>query len=179
MHRVFTFTGAKKIAFGVGSFDHLGDYLGELNAKRPLVVLDPAPAASGLKEKIRELLEGNGIKFILFEKVTSEPTVELADDGAKAAVKGKCDAIVGIGGGSAMDLAKAIAVLAGNKGKAADYLGLNKVPGPGLPKIMVPTTAGTGSEVTSTAVFVRKALTRKEGMESPYLYPDLAVLNPC
>ena len=77
-----------------------------------------------------------------------------------------------------MDLAKAIAVLAANKGKAEDYLGLNKVPGPGPPKIMVPTTAGTGSEVTFTAVFIRKKLKKKEGMNSSYLYPELALLDP-
>jgi alcohol dehydrogenase len=77
-----------------------------------------------------------------------------------------------------MDVAKAIAVLATNKGSAVDYLGLNKVPKPGLPKIMVPTTAGTGSEVTFTAVFVRKNLKKKEGMNSPYLYPELALLDP-
>nr|MBP9020839.1 iron-containing alcohol dehydrogenase [Syntrophobacterales bacterium] len=69
-------------------------------------------------------------------------------------------------------------VLAANKGKAADYLGLDKVPGPGLPKVMVPTTAGTGSEVTFTAVFVRKDLQKKEGMNSPYLYPEVALLDP-
>jgi alcohol dehydrogenase len=85
---------------------------------------------------------------------------------------------VGIGGGSSMDVAKAVAALAGNKGKAVDYLGLNKVPGPGLPTIMVPTTAGTGSEVTFTAVFVRKNLKKKEGMNSPYLYPEVALLDP-
>ena len=96
----------------------------------------------------------------------------------KAARKGKCDIVVGIGGGSAMDVAKAIAVLAANNGSAVDYLGLNKVPGPGLPTIMVPTTAGTGSEVTFTAVFVRQDLKKKEGMNSPYLYPDLALLDP-
>lgn len=77
-----------------------------------------------------------------------------------------------------MDVAKAVAALAGNKGKAVDYLGLNKVPGPGLPTIMVPTTAGTGSEVTFTAVFVRKNLKKKEGMNSPYLYPEVALLDP-
>jgi alcohol dehydrogenase class IV len=77
-----------------------------------------------------------------------------------------------------MDVAKAIAALLPNKGSAADFLGLNKVPGPGLPTIMVPTTAGTGSEVTFTAVFLRKNLNKKEGMNSPYLYPTLALLDP-
>jgi len=102
----------------------------------------------------------------------------LADEGAAVAVKNKCDIVVGIGGGSAMDTAKAIAVLATNKGGAFDYLGLNKVAKPGLAKIMVPTTAGTGSEVTFTAVFVRRNLKKKEGMNSPYLYPELALLDP-
>ncbi|MBU4073895.1 MAG: iron-containing alcohol dehydrogenase, partial [Proteobacteria bacterium] len=107
-----------------------------------------------------------------------EPPLELADEGTKIALKKRCDGVVGIGGGSAMDLAKAIAVLAANKGKAEDYLGLNRVPGPGLPKIMIPTTAGTGSEVTFTSVFIRKKLKKKEGMNSPYLYPELALLDP-
>jgi alcohol dehydrogenase len=178
MQKIFTFTGAKKIAFGVGSFDNLPDYLGELKAKRPLVVMDPALAASGLKERIQDLLGPKGFKMAFYDKVEPEPRLELADEGAKAAIKGNCDAVVGIGGGSAMDVAKAVAVLAANKGKAADYLGLGKVPGPGLPKIMIPTTAGTGSEVTFTSVFVRKNLKKKEGMNSPYLYPELAVLDP-
>ena len=119
-----------------------------------------------------------GSKYALYDKTEPEPPLELADEGTKIALKKKCDGVVGIGGGSAMDLAKAIAVLAANKGKAEDYLGLNKVPGPGLPKIMVPTTAGTGSEVTFTAVFIRKKLKKKEGMNSPYLYPELALLDP-
>ena len=178
MQKIFTFTGAKKIAFGVGSFDNLPDYLGELKAKNPLVVMDPALAASGLQERIKDLLGRKGLKMTLFDKVEPEPPIELADAGAKAALKAKCDAVIGIGGGSAMDVAKAIAVIAANKGKAVDYLGLGKVPGPGLPKIMVPTTAGTGSEVTFTSVFIRKNLQKKEGMNSPYLYPELAVLDP-
>lgn len=178
MQKIFTFTGAKKIAFGVGAFDSLPDYLGELKAKNPLVVIDPALAASGLQERIKDLLGRKNLKMTLFDKVEPEPPIELADAGAKAAIKAKCDAVIGIGGGSAMDVAKAIAVIAANKGKAVDYLGLGKVPGPGLPKIMVPTTAGTGSEVTFTSVFIRKNLKKKEGMNSPYLYPELAVLDP-
>jgi alcohol dehydrogenase class IV len=118
------------------------------------------------------------MKYAMFDRVEAEPALELADEGTKIALKDKCDAVVGIGGGSAMDVAKAVAVLVANRGKAVDYLGLNKVPGRGVPKIMVPTTAGTGSEVTFTAVFSRKDLKKKEGMNSQYLYPELALLDP-
>jgi alcohol dehydrogenase len=157
----------------------LGDHIRDMKASRPLVVLDRNLSKPGFKERIANTCGKNGVKATIFDKqVEAEPRLEVADEGAKAARKGKCDIVVGIGGGSAMDVAKAIAVLAANNGSAVDYLGLNKVPGPGLPTIMVPTTAGTGSEVTFTAVFVRQDLKKKEGMNSPYLYPDLALLDP-
>ncbi|MDO9586035.1 MAG: iron-containing alcohol dehydrogenase [Syntrophales bacterium] len=178
MKNIFSFTGAKKIVFGSGSFAVLAQHLGELKAQRPLVVLDKNLAETSFREKVSQVLQQGGVGFDLFDKVEPEPRLELADEGAKIALKKKCDAVIGIGGGSAMDVAKAVSVLAANKGKAVDYLGLNKVPGPGLPTIMVPTTAGTGSEVTFTAVFIRKNLKKKEGMNSPYLYPDLALLDP-
>lgn len=178
MKKIFSFTGAKKIVFGNGSFDKLGEYIKELECSNPLIVLDKTLSTSGFGDKVSCLLDNNGVKCTIFDKVTAEPELKLADDGAKIAIKCGNDAVVGIGGGSAMDVAKAVAVLAANKGKAADYLGLNRVPGPGLPKIMIPTTAGTGSEVTFTSVFSRKNLEKKEGMNSPYLYPELAVLDP-
>jgi alcohol dehydrogenase len=176
--KTFSFTGAKKIVFGNGSFAGLAEHLAELKVSRPLVVLDGNLAGTGFGERLSGLLDKAKIGFVLYDRAVPEPPIELADEGAKLAIRKKCDGVVGIGGGSAMDLAKAIAVLAANKGKAEDYLGLNKVPGPGLPKIMVPTTAGTGSEVTFTAVFIRKKLKKKEGMNSPYLYPELALLDP-
>jgi alcohol dehydrogenase len=176
--KTFSFTGAKKIVFGNGSFSGLAEHLTELKVSRPLVVLDMNLAGTGFGERLSALLDKAKIGFVLYDKAMPEPPIELADEGAKLAIRKRCDGVVGIGGGSAMDLAKAIAVLAANKGKAEDYLGMNKVPGPGLPKIMVPTTAGTGSEVTFTAVFIRKKLKKKEGMNSPYLYPELALLDP-
>jgi len=178
MHKIFSFTGARKIVFGNGSFQQLPQHIRELQAKRPLIVLDKQLAATGMKEQVLVLLKKNGMECQIFDKVDPEPKISLADEGAKLALKAKCDIVIGIGGGSAMDVSKAIAVLAANKGKAVDYLGLNKAPGPGLPKIMIPTTAGTGSEVTFTSVFVRPDLKKKEGMNSPFLYPDLALLDP-
>jgi len=178
MKNIFSFTGARKIVFGNGSFAGLAQHLVDLRARRPLVVLDKNLAATGFSARVVQVLDSSGMEYCLFDQVEPEPRLELADEGAKLALKKKCDAVIGIGGGSAMDVAKAVAVLATNKGKAADYLGLNKVPGPGLPTIMIPTTAGTGSEVTFTAVFIRRNLKKKEGMNSPYLYPDLALLDP-
>jgi alcohol dehydrogenase len=178
MRKIFSFTGAKKIVFGNGSLLTLAGHLNEHHAKNPLVVIDKNLAKTGLHEKIASILVSEGIKFIVFDKVEPEPRIELADEGAALCLKNKCDSVIGIGGGSAMDVAKAISVIAANKGAAVDYLGLNKVPKPGLPKIMIPTTAGTGSEVTFTAVFIRKNLKKKEGMNSPHLYPDLALLDP-
>ena len=178
MRKIFSFTGAKKIVFGNGSFHALVSHIQELNAKNPLVVMDKNLAKAGFQEAVANLLIPEGMKYTVYDKVEPEPRIELADEGAALAIKNKCDIVIGIGGGSAMDVAKAIAVLATNKGSAVDYLGLNKIPAPGLPKIMIPTTAGTGSEVTFTAVFVRKNLKKKEGMNSPYLYPELALLDP-
>jgi alcohol dehydrogenase len=178
MNTIFTFTGAKKIVFGCGSFASLAAAIRELRASRPLVVVDRPLARTGMADKVAAMLDKEGIRCALFDRVEGEPPLELADEGAKAAGKAKADCVVGIGGGSAMDTAKAIAVLATNRAKAADFLGLNKIPGPGLPKIMVPTTAGTGSEVTFTSVFIRRNLKKKEGMNSPYLYPEVALLDP-
>jgi alcohol dehydrogenase class IV len=176
--KTFSFTGAKKIVFGRGSFVSLPEQLAEQKISRPLIVLDRNLAQSGFREKVSALLDQAGMKYVLYDKTEPEPPLELADEGTKIALKKRCDGVVGIGGGSAMDLAKAIAVLAANKAKAEAFLGLNRVPGPGLPKIMIPTTAGTGSEVTFTSVFIRKKLQKKEGMNSPYLYPELALLDP-
>jgi len=178
MIKPFSFTGARRIVFGTGSFAKLAEHIQALKGRRPLVVLDKNLAAAGFQEKVEEVLGQSGLKISFFDKADPEPKLDLADEGARIALKGKCDLVVGVGGGSAMDLAKAVAAVAGNQGHAVDYLGLNKVPGPGLPMIMIPTTAGTGSEVTFTAVFVRPDLKKKEGMNSPYLYPELALLDP-
>lgn len=176
--KTFSFTGAKKIVFGRGAFDSLAVHINDLNGKKPLVVLDQNLAGLGWLVRIENLLEAGGIEFSLFDQVPPEPPLEIVDAGAAVALRDRCDLVVGIGGGSAMDTAKAIAALVTNGGRAADYLGLNKIPHQTLPKIMVPTTAGTGSEVTFTSVFMRPDLRKKEGMNSPYLFPELALLDP-
>jgi alcohol dehydrogenase len=178
MHKTFSFTGAKKIVFGCGSFSGLVGQVRDLRAKRPFIAIDGNLAKLGMRDRVLEMFERDGMKAVLYDKVLPEPPLEQADEGARLALKGKCAMVIGIGGGSAMDVAKAVAVVAAHGAQAKDFLGLNKVPGPGIPTIMVPTTAGTGSEVTFTAVFVRHDLQKKEGMNSVFMYPDLALLDP-
>lgn len=178
METLFTYTGAKKIVFGRGALDRLPEFMAELNGKKPLVVMDGSLARSGLSRRVSLLLEGAGAAPVLYDAIDGEPELEKADEGARIALENRCDVVVGIGGGSAMDAAKAMAAVAGNGARAVDFLGLNRIPGPGLPTVMIPTTAGTGSEVTFTAVFIRKDLKKKEGMNSPYLYPQVALLDP-
>jgi len=178
MDKIFSFTGARKIVFGDGAFEGLADHIGEMKGKRAFIVLDRGLSQTGFGERIADVLRPRGVHYVIFDDMEPEPALESADKGAEKAKEEGCDIVVGIGGGSAMDLAKAVAAIVTNGGRAADYLGLNLVPGPGLPTIMVPTTAGTGSEVTFTAVFMRKEMKKKQGMNSPYLYPDLALLDP-
>jgi len=178
MDSLFTYTGAKKIVFGRGALDRLPEFTAELNGRKPLVVMDGSLARSGLSRRVSLLLEGAGASPVLYDAIEGEPELEKADEGARIARENRCDVVVGIGGGSAMDAAKAMAAVAGNSARAVDFLGLNRIPAPGLPTVMVPTTAGTGSEVTFTAVFIRKTLKKKEGMNSPYLYPHVALLDP-
>lgn len=178
MQQSFTFTGAKKTVFGKGSINQLPDLISELQAQRPIIFLDGNLSSETLRKKISKLCGSGKGESIIYDKITGEPELYLADEGAALAVQEGCDIVIGIGGGSTMDVAKAAAAIAKNGGKAEDYLGLNKVPGPGLPTVMIPTTAGTGSEVTFTAVFIRKDLNKKEGINSIYMYPDIALLDP-
>lgn len=177
MERIFSFTGARKIIFGCGSFARLPELVRELGGK-PLIVIDQAVSARGMKDQVSSVLKASGLRFSIFDGVNGEPELEIGDEAARFARKNKNDVVVGIGGGSAMDTAKAVSVLAAGNATAAECLGLNRVPKAGLPKIMVPTTAGTGSEVTFTAVFLRKDLMKKEGMNSPFLFPEVALLDP-
>ena len=174
----FTINQPTKIHFGVGATDQLPDIIGQLNGNNVFLVADPGLKQSGIIKKIGSVLRRKKIPFTLYDNVAPEPGLKLADQGTKLAKKNKADIVVGVGGGSALDVAKAVSILLTNGGKAADYLGLDKIPLPGVPKIMIPTTAGTGAEVTFTAVFINEKTNSKGGMNGSPLYPDAAILDP-
>lgn len=174
----FTVTQPTKIRFGVDAVNSLPELVGELGGSNVLVVIDPGLVAAGLADRITEPLAEAGIPFTIHDKVDPEPGLKLADNGAKLARKKGVDCVVGAGGGSALDVAKAISILITNGGKAVDYLGIGKIKRAGVPKIMIPTTAGTGAEVTWTAVFINEKTRSKGGMNGDPLYPDAAILDP-
>jgi alcohol dehydrogenase len=176
-NRIYDFRGACRYTLGQGSIAKLGLEASTFGRKA-LLVLDPGLSEAGLQEKITAPLVDSKVEYVLFQDFVQEPEPVQADAAAALAKKSGCDLVIGVGGGSAMDLAKAAAVLVTNDGQAQDYVGVGLVPKPGLPTIMVPTTAGTGSEVTWTAVFTRRAEKAKGGINSPFLYPSLALLDP-
>jgi len=167
-----------QLCFGRGSFGVLSDKVKELGRERCLVVADPALEANSTLGRVREDFRTQGVVGHFYTEMEAEPYLDRADQAADLGRDNDVGLVIGIGGGSAMDTAKAAAVLITNPGKAEDYVGLNKVSTPGLPTIMIPTTAGTGAEVTFTAVFTNRQTKAKGGINSPYLYPNLAILDP-
>jgi len=174
----FTVTQPTRIQFGVDSINALARTVQDFNGSHVFLVMDPGLVKAGLSSRITAPLDGAGIPYILYDSIDPEPGLKLADKGYKLAKSKGCDCVIGAGGGSAMDVAKAVAILMTNGGKAADYLGLDRIPKPGAPKIMVPTSAGTGAEVTFTAVFINEKTGSKGGMNGAPLYPEAAILDP-
>jgi alcohol dehydrogenase class IV len=127
---------------------------------------------------IEEQLQAAQLEFAVFDGGTAEPSLEIAELALAEANSWKPDAVLGLGGGSNMDLAKIVATVLSHGGRPADYFGFDQVPGPVLPLICVPTTAGTGSEVSHAAVLTDRQNEIKVSTMSNYLRPDLALVDP-
>ena len=169
---------AGRIRFGCGAVSEVGEVAKKTGGKRALLVTDPVLAEMKTAERIEKLLKNAGIQTWVFSEVEPEPSVETTDAAAELAREKGCDLVVGLGGGSSMDVAKAVGVLVTNEGSAARYQGLGLVEKAGVPKIMIPTTAGTGSEVTFTSVLIRKSDGFKGGINDEKLFPDYSILDP-
>ena len=178
MNRIITIEGVKKTIFGLGSISQLGSECRNLGVSSALIVFDPGLLETDLESKIKEILKKSRLKPFLFKEIMPEPSPDCANKGAQLAREEKVKCVIGIGGGSTMDVAKAIAVLAKNEGRAEDYIGLNLVKKPGLPTIMIPTTAGTGSETTTVAVLDLTELKIKSGISHAFLRPTMACMDP-
>lgn len=160
---------------GQGALSRLSSEVEKLGGKRVGIVTDGGIVKSGIKDDVIQALNREAFWF---EEVQPEPPLETVDACVEFVRKNGCDLLVGLGGGSSIDTAKMASVMVTNPGKVSDYFGVDKVPKPGIPLIAVPTTAGTGSEVSPAAVFVDTADHSKKGVRSDYLLPRLALLDP-
>lgn len=167
-----------EILVKLGAIGELGNIAQERGAKNYLLVCDPAVMDRGLLDPAIDSLKEKGLQGTVFTEIEPEPYLDGADKAARLGSDISADIVIGVGGGSAMDTAKAAAALITNGGRAEDYIGLNLLKKPGLTTIMVPTTAGTGAEVTFTAVFTNRDTKAKGGINSPFLFPDVAILDP-
>lgn len=178
MRETWTFHTAGQLVFGPHAVQQLGDITARLGARRALLITDPMLVKAGLVETLRAPLVAAGIAVDLFEGGEPEPSLRAADACIAAARTARPDVLIGLGGGSNMDLAKITAVILSHNGSPRDYVGDDKIPGPVFPLICVPTTAGTGSEVSAASVLTDTDNHLKVGVLSNYLRPRVALVDP-
>jgi alcohol dehydrogenase class IV len=165
------------ILTGAGASSELGPQLTRLGARRVLFVTDAFMVSSGVVDRFLRLLEDAKIEFALFAGVQPDPTDANVAAGLQEYMSRKCDAIVALGGGSPIDAAKAIAVLVNNPEPLSLYQGYHKVPRAGAPLVVIPTTAGTGSEVTKVAVITDTSRDVKMMMLDRHFLPTVALVD--
>lgn len=178
MRTVWTFHTAGSLVFGRDAVQQLDQVAARLEARRLLIVTDKVLAAAGLVERVSKPLTAAGVDVDVFDGGVAEPPVEVADACIQQANAFAPDALLGLGGGSNMDLAKVTATVLAHGGNPLDYGGDGKIPGPVKPLICVPTTSGTGSEVSGAAVLTDPETAMKIGILSNFIRPHAAVVDP-
>lgn len=172
------FYSPNKVLFGPDTIKALGNEAKQLGAKKALIVTDPGVVQADLLKPVKESLEAAGLAYALYDQVKPEPPIRCVMDGVSKLKSEGCDFIVGIGGGSSLDVAKAVSVLATNEQTIYDILGIDLAKKRGLPKILVPTTSGTGSEVTRVFVVTDEKDNTKKVGNTLYNLADIAIVDP-
>ena len=178
MIKDFGFIIPQNCQFGMGALKKLPDFLKAAGSDNVMLISDRGLEAIGVVDKVREIIKGANLKYSEYLDVLPNPTTTIVDECAAQYKAAGCTAIIALGGGSPMDVAKAVGVVAKFGGTIGDYEGVGKVPGPIDTLIAVPTTAGTGSEVTVAAVITDEARNYKLSVLGPEISPTYAVLDP-
>lgn len=172
-----TFLTPQKILFGENSSEGVGLEAKIIGANSVFLITDKAIEKAGLADKVRSGLERNGLDVKIFDGVEPEPSIDTAEEASDTAKKGHFDLIVGLGGGSVLDVAKTTSAMAANPGEVRKYFTGEMTFGKrGLPLVLLPTTAGTGSEVTDCAVLHENA--KKKSISTPIFLADVAIVDP-
>jgi alcohol dehydrogenase len=178
MRETWSFHTAGEFIFGRNASRQLGEVARRLGGKRVLIVTDPSLVTAGIVDRVRQPIEEAGIHAKVFDGGEPEPSIGAAEACIDAAERCEANVILGLGGGSNMDLAKITATVRAHEGSPRDYFGDCKIPGPIWPLICVPTTSGTGSEVSAASVLTDTAAQMKVGILSNYLRPAVAIVDP-
>ncbi|OGC91850.1 MAG: alcohol dehydrogenase [candidate division Zixibacteria bacterium RBG_16_53_22] len=166
------------VVTGAGSSGRVGEHCLRLGLKKGLVVTDKVMVGLGILDGIRKALEQDNVSYAVYDGVAAEPTIDFVREGLQAYRENGCDFLLAVGGGSPIDTAKAIGVMVSNPGSIEEYRGAGKVRKKGVPLLAIPTTAGTGSEVTRFTVITDTRTNVKMLIASPYIIPDVAIVDP-
>ncbi len=178
MRSVWQFGIAQEVVFGPGSCRKIGRIARRLKTSKALLITDKILVSLGMTEKIQKPLSEEGLVLKVFDGGQEDPPIRVAEECVAFAKGEDFDLIVGLGGGSNIDLAKAVAVVLRYGGSFHDYFGEFKVPGPILPHIAIPTTSGTGSEVSPVSVLTDEEKKMKIGISDNLLRPRVALVDP-
>jgi len=178
-YKLCEFTLPRDTVFGEGALKCIGDKASKLGRRTLLVVGRASLRKSGVLNKTIKLLRNLDIQITLYEGVESDPCIQTIDEGCKLCLRNSCNLVIGVGGGSVLDAAKTIAILATNPGSAREYQMEGKaIKHRGLPYIAIPTTSGTGSEGNKIVVVTNKEEKIKKSIAHPYMIPTLAIVDP-
>ncbi len=169
---------APEVLFGVGALHLAGQYGRSLGGSKALVVSDPGVLAAGWVQQVLVSVEAAGLESTLFTQVTPNPRIEEATAGAVVYAEQGCDIIIPVGGGSAIDCAKCIGLLAANQGGIQDLVGVDNVGAPMPPTICIPTTSGTSADVSQFAVIQHREINRNLLIISKAVVPDISLVDP-
>ncbi|MGQ7278984.1 iron-containing alcohol dehydrogenase [Brevibacillus thermoruber] len=175
---ISVFRTPNELVTGIGSIAHIGEKARKLGATKVLVVTDKVLNQTGLVDKVVTPLAQAGLPVHVIDEVIPEPPFENLEHLASQVRDQGYDVFVGIGGGSVLDVTKALSIMMTNTDDVRDLVGIDKVANKGVPFILVPTTSGTGSEVTCNAIFTDTRDQVKKGIVSPFLLPDVAIVDP-
>lgn len=175
---IFQFLAPTKILFGSGSSESAGEELKALGTSQVLLVTDTGVMKAGLVDPVVSSLKKAGIGVSIFDGVEPNPSVRLPVEGASLYRRDRCNGILAVGGGSSIDVAKATGVIATNGGTPKDYEGVGKFNRPIPPLLTVPTTYGTGSEVSPFSVMTVEEERYKFTLGGPLLFPKTALIDP-
>ncbi len=174
----YEFLGPRKIVAGENSIASVPNEVRSLRGTKPLIVTDGVIAKTGLLKRLTAVLDAEKIPYGIYSEVEADPGIPIVEKGKKVFLENGSDLLIALGGGSSIDAAKVISALATNEGRVKDYLGMVTFKNDPVPIIAIPTTAGTGSEVTANAIVTDKDQKLKLFVRSTQLLPKTAILDP-